>query len=447
MTSNRCEPKLKKSDKVVKMFSFNHAAIHLSFIVLSVFDLRKHHVLLEILFWLLASLSCYFIGAKCSTSSMSSTSPAMSTVAARNVSPSPSVPAAVPPSTPKNRTLRIQILQARWGTTSKDMDVTEQVQQMIAHDEVRSKLTISKHFNFNKNFGDPAKFRRKYLRLVALVDGEPYINSIYELRKKDFVLCSGRGALDKEADNEAVIESTNETAESTKTAQIISATTEVVTGSTSSCVPVVSNISATYLIMSSTPFQNQTIDTICSSAEIIAEFIALFGTSFLPVRANVTDNVKKIRIKSDRILQENPTLSISTIGEFIGYERSQKEERVEGSVTLSMLWLKRALDFLDRFLKNFLDGGTTTAAARSSFMQTLAPYQGWMLRTTCKTALKMVPTREQFGTIIILPNVDKLYWNQIVNEELKMMMSSYSIVVRDIDSWFESQGLDFQEKA
>ena len=64
-----------------------------------------------------------------------------------------------------------------------------------------------------------------------------------------------------------------------------------------------------------------------------------------------------------------------------------------------------------------------------------------------KTALKMVPTREKFGTIIILPNVDKLYWNQIVDEELKMMMSSYSIVVRDIDSWFESQGLDFQEKA
>ena len=70
--------------------------------------------------------------------------------------------------------------------------------------------------------------------------------------------------------------------------------------------------------MSDIPFQNEKIENICISAELIAEFISLFGTSFLPVRANVTDNVQKIRAKVELILVQNSELSMSTIGEYIG---------------------------------------------------------------------------------------------------------------------------------
>ena len=118
------------------------------------------------------------------------------------------------------------------------------------------------------------------------------------------------------------------------------------------------------------------------------------------------------------------------------------EHKKEGSVTLSMLWLKRGLDFLDRFLKKFIDGTKTKAAARDAFETTLAPYQGWLLRTTCKAALKMVPTREKLGMILMLPTIDPMYWNEIVEEELRLLMSSYSIVILGMDEWFENEGLD-----
>ena len=100
----------------------------------------------------------------------------------------------------KTPPLGIHILQAQWGTNTKYIDVTEQVQELIVKDPdttttttTRFTLSIPKSLNFNKMFGDPAMFRRKYLRIVALVDGEPNVNAIYELRKKDFILKSGRG--------------------------------------------------------------------------------------------------------------------------------------------------------------------------------------------------------------------------------------------------------------
>jgi hypothetical protein len=442
-------------------------AIHFTFIFFAVFDLRKYHLLCEIIFWALACASSYYLGSSYSYFSSSSTTSASATTpaatATATVTESVAAPAAPNKKTPP---LGIQILQARWGTTKKDIDVTQQVQELIVQDEdttttTRFTLSIPKSFNFNQMFGDPAMFRRKYLRIVALVDGEPYVNAVYELRKKDFVLKSGRGAQDKEADSKAVeeqeqeqdkqqerqLDTTNNDGGNRSTTVSTITTTASNSTSTSMCHPVVSNIEKTYKAMSAVPFQNQSVEMICEGAEVVGEFIGLFGTSFLPVRANVTDNVSKIRAKCHLIVTNDPQLSLTTIGEYIGYERARHDEKKEGSVTLSMLWLKRALDFLDLYLKKFIHGDTSKDAARVSFENTLAPYQGWFLRTTCKTALKMVPSREKLGTIIMLANVEAMYWDQIVNEELKMLMSSFSVVVHDMDSWYDQEGLDFKDRA
>ena len=442
-------------------------SIHLTFILFSVFDLRKHHVLFELIFWLLASLSCYNIGTSLYTTNLdvdsttSSISNNNNDVKSTTISKKSTTTKLNSKAKAKAKAPSIKILQARWGTTTKDIDVTSLVQKMVTIDPATNKSTlfISKTLQFNKIFTDPAKFRRKHLRIVALIDEEPYINTIHELRKQDFELKSGRGVLDKEADALKAIQAQEdiETKDNTNTATATATATTTTTTTTasssttsqnSSCHPVVNNIKETYKHMSATPFQNQTIEAVCDSATLVAEFIGLFGTSFLPVRANVTDNVNKIRTKCDLISSKNPSLSLSTVGEYIGYERVRNgEHKEEGSVTLSMLWLKRGLDFLDRFLKKFIDGTKTKAAARDAFETTLAPYQGWLLRTTCKAGLKMVPTREKLGMILMLPTIDPMYWNEIVEEELRLLMSSYSIVILGMDEWFENEGLDDKTKA
>ena len=112
----------------------------------------------------------------------------------KTTSSTPDAPNTAPNTTTSlpHTTPGIQIVQARYGTTSKDVDVTDLIQAMVVQgDDWVCYLSIDKTFNFNKAFTDPAKFRRKYLRLIALVDGKPYTNNIYEMRKTDFFLQSG----------------------------------------------------------------------------------------------------------------------------------------------------------------------------------------------------------------------------------------------------------------
>ena len=59
----------------------------------------------------------------------------------------------------------------------------------------------------------------------------------------------------------------------------------------------------------------------------------------------------------------------------------------------------------------------------------------------------MVPTREKFGTTLLLNSVDPMYWERCVINELKDMMSCYSVVIQEMDSWFEKEGLNFKERA
>ena len=78
----------------------------------------------------------------------------------------------------------VQILQARYGTSSKDVDVTSVVQNMV----VDNVLTIPKSLNLNSVFGDPHSFRRKKLRLIGHIKGKPFVESLSEIRWKDYVL-------------------------------------------------------------------------------------------------------------------------------------------------------------------------------------------------------------------------------------------------------------------
>ena len=49
-------------------------------------------------------------------------------------------------------------------------------------------LKIPKSLSLNSIFGDPHSFRRKKLRLIGHVNGKPFVESLSEIRWKDYVL-------------------------------------------------------------------------------------------------------------------------------------------------------------------------------------------------------------------------------------------------------------------
>ena len=99
----------------------------------------------------------------------------------------------------RNFKKKIEILLARFGTTSRDIDVRDKINELVRDDS----LVIPANLDFNKFFGkDPHRFHRKKLRLVALVNGKAVAHFLTEKRKSDFVLRDDSSVASKEEEED-----------------------------------------------------------------------------------------------------------------------------------------------------------------------------------------------------------------------------------------------------
>lgn len=330
----------------------------------------------------------------------------------------------------------IEILLARYGTTSRDIDVTTKIKELIRDDV----LTIPATLDFNTFFGkDPSRFSKKKLRLVALVNKLPVAHFLRESRRHDFVLradvhsASGDDDDRKEDDVFEDEEIKTETKTTTNTSEVV----ELL-----STQPVMTNIYTKFSrLLSQLPFGNVDTESLMSACDEIASLIGLFGASMLSVRASVTDNLVKIR-KQLAMLDVGSDLRIETV---IFAERDRGVMKKEGSVCLSMLWLKRSLDFMGAFLHliRTTKGTNTTQCALNAHSKTLAPWQGWFVRTACTTGMKLVPSRESMYRVFGRTETSD---PSKIEDDLKTMLVPFNKFVGKMDLWFEENGFNFPEK-
>ena len=272
----------------------------------------------------------------------------------------------------KNECKKIDILLARYGTTSRDIDVREKINELVRDDA----LNIPANLDFNSFFGkDPHRFYRKKLRLVALVNGNAVAHFLSEKRKSDFVL---RG--DRVESNAASEEDLEEEKEETPSIVSSGNITTPKTQELQSTNLVMTNIHTKFsnLLTQLPTFGNVDTESLMSACDEIASMIGLFGASMLSVRASVTDNLVKIR-KQLAMLDVGSDLRVETV---IFAERDRGVMKKEGSVCLSMLWLKRSLDFMGMFLDLIRSDKSmsTKDCALNAHRKTLAPWQGWFVR-------------------------------------------------------------------
>jgi len=327
----------------------------------------------------------------------------------------------------------VDILLARYGTTNRDIDVTTKIQELVKD----SVLKIPRSLDFNRFFGkDPARFSKKKLRLVALVNGKAVAHFLRESRKSDFVLGSDQ---DEKSSKEE--EKEEEEFEDEETQPMTSPTTTTTTDLSSTHL-VMTNIHTKFSnLQSQLPFGNVDTESLMSACDEIASMIGLFGASMLSVRASVTDNLVKIR-KQIAMLDVGSDLRIETV---IFAERDRGVMKKEGSVCLSMLWLKRSLDFMGALLDLLCSDKTmsTKQCALKAHNKTLAPWQGWFVRTACTTGMKLVPSRDSMYRVFGRTKTsDPLK----IENDLKAMLIPFNRFVGVMDDWFEKNGFNFPEK-
>lgn len=105
------------------------------------------------------------------------------------------------------------------------------------------------------------------------------------------------------------------------------------------------------------------------------------------------------------------------------------------------------------FNRSLANGSDTASAAAAAFTTALAPWQGWVIRTSCRAALRLVPSRRAFLKVIAGPAAgdgteqEKDAEARAVAALRALNSGGFTAVVEGMDAWFDGEGLNYDDKA
>merc|ERR1712227_759260 len=117
------------------------------------------------------------------------------------------------------------------------------------------------------------------------------------------------------------------------------------------------------------------------------EFYDLFGgTVFTPIKSDVNGNVGKLQgwYEKDK--------SKTTLEALLQVEIDAKTTTASGSATDALLWLKRGLWMMAKFMRSMINGERDANKSFTvSYNETLKPHHNWMVQKLFVVGLKMIP--------------------------------------------------------
>merc|ERR1712235_197487 len=115
------------------------------------------------------------------------------------------------------------------------------------------------------------------------------------------------------------------------------------------------------------------------------------GTLFAPVKSDVTGNVTKLQGWYDK----DP--SKDTLEKLLQTEIEQNTTQAAGSATDALLWLKRGLWMMAKFMQSMLNGERDASKSfTAAYDTTLKPHHNWFVQKAFTVGLKMVPDFQGF---------------------------------------------------
>lgn len=178
-----------------------------------------------------------------------------------------------------------------------------------------------------------------------------------------------------------------------------------------------------------------------SSCSSIIPFLDVLGsTAFAPVKLDISGNIKKLEAK-----YETDPKAFVTLQNIIYQELKSNTCAAKNSATDALLWLKRALEFMQVFLAEVARGEKDLAvAAGTAYGKTLRRYHGWVVRGVFALAVKAVPYRSDFLTSLgktekgVAPHKD-------VIRDMKMCVEGLSRVTNIVNQLYRKHKLDSED--
>ena len=134
------------------------------------------------------------------------------------------------------------------------------------------------------------------------------------------------------------------------------------------------------------------------AVDVEIQWLSGMGTAFVFVVNDIQGNVDKLRRHIAAIEEFKDKKSDVTFAELVKYEADHNRSEVANSATDALLWLSRALEFLNLFLDRMGKQPTLEPrqAIESAYEVTLAQYHNFFVRQAVWACFLTLPHRQQF---------------------------------------------------
>lgn len=135
-----------------------------------------------------------------------------------------------------------------------------------------------------------------------------------------------------------------------------------------------------------------------ASARALLPFFDMLGSTFTPVKKDINGNITSLQKKYDT----NPEKYSSSFRVMLEEEKAENSKK-KGPTSISLLWLKRALEYIYAFIANLVEDHNSGAKTenmvplcKKAYEDTLKRYHGWIVQKVFSVVLHATPWRRDF---------------------------------------------------
>ncbi|KAL3685360.1 hypothetical protein R1sor_003382 [Riccia sorocarpa] len=163
---------------------------------------------------------------------------------------------------------------------------------------------------------------------------------------------------------------------------------------------------------------------------LVLPVIDKFGTSMSLVKSDIGGNIDRL----DNKYASDPT-AYHLLYEIVRKEVAENTAKKSASCTNGLLWLTRAMDFLVELFRNLLanQNWTMHQACTEAYAATLKKWHGWVASAAFTVAMKLVPDRKKFFSLLGDGNL---------NADIESFISTFSPILQENHNFLKSVGMD-----
>ncbi|KAL2633993.1 hypothetical protein R1flu_005472 [Riccia fluitans] len=163
---------------------------------------------------------------------------------------------------------------------------------------------------------------------------------------------------------------------------------------------------------------------------LVLPVIEKFGSSMALVKSDIGGNIDRLDAK-----YATDSTSYTLLYEIVRKEVAENTAKKSASCTNGLLWLTRAMDFLVELFRNLLahQDWTMHQACTEAYVATLKKWHGWVASAAFSVAMKLVPDRKKFFSLLGEGNL---------NADIENFISTFSPILQENHNFLKSVGMD-----